>query len=79
MARIEDTHYLLDTHAAIWFFSDNNRLSQNAKSAILDTANRKFTADDAKPPNGGVKSIPIGKRPEGAYENIAKYKVSHIW
>ena len=47
--------------------------------APLDVQMTIITADDAKPPNGGVKSIPIGKRPEGAYEDIAKYPVSHIW
>jgi hypothetical protein len=26
--------------------------------------------DAAKPPNGGVKSIPIGKRPEGTYADF---------
>jgi hypothetical protein len=28
--------------------------------------------DAAKPPNGGVKSVPIGKRPEGTYAAVSK-------
>ena len=34
--------YLLDTHAAIWFFNGDNALSQPAKRLILDPLNRKF-------------------------------------
>ena len=34
--------YLLDTHAAIWFFSGDDKISQTAKNAILDLSNRKF-------------------------------------
>jgi PIN domain nuclease of toxin-antitoxin system len=33
---------LLDTHAAIWFFSGDDKLSQTAQNAILDISNRKF-------------------------------------
>ena len=31
---------------------------------------------DAKPPNGGIKSIPLGKRSEATYE-IVKIKIEH--
>jgi len=34
--------YLLDTHTAIWFFNGDDKISQTAKSAILDLSNRKF-------------------------------------
>jgi PIN domain nuclease of toxin-antitoxin system len=30
--------YLLDTHTAIWFLSDNKNLSQTARQIILDTS-----------------------------------------
>jgi hypothetical protein len=32
--------------------------------------------DDAKPPDGGIKSIPIDKRPEGTYNNLRE-KIEH--
>ncbi|GHT99237.1 twitching motility protein PilT [Spirochaetia bacterium] len=32
--------YLLDTHAAIWFFNGDDRLSKTAKEVILDTSNQ---------------------------------------
>ncbi|GHV88966.1 twitching motility protein PilT [Spirochaetia bacterium] len=32
--------YLLDTHAAIWFFNGDDRLSKTAKEVILDTFNQ---------------------------------------
>lgn len=31
--------YLLDTHAAIWFFNGDNALSRNAREIILDLSN----------------------------------------
>jgi PIN domain nuclease of toxin-antitoxin system len=34
--------YLLDTHAAIWFFNGDDKISQTAQNAILDFSNRKF-------------------------------------
>ena len=34
--------YLLDTHTAIWYFNGDDKLSQTAKSAILDSAHRKY-------------------------------------
>jgi PIN domain nuclease of toxin-antitoxin system len=34
--------YLLDTHAAIWFFNGDNMLSETAKKIILDTSNIKY-------------------------------------
>ena len=34
--------YLLDTHAAIWFFNGDDKISQTAKRAILDLSNRRF-------------------------------------
>jgi hypothetical protein len=37
----------------------------------------KIRKDDAKPPNGGVKSIPIGKRPEGAYADFMPVSLKH--
>ena len=33
---------LLDTHAVIWFFEDDERLSQSAKDAIFDLNNMVF-------------------------------------
>ena len=33
---------LLDTHAAIWFFEDDERLSQSAKEAIFDLCNSVY-------------------------------------
>ena len=38
MAR-EDTRYLLDTHAAIWFFNGEGRLSQTVDRIIRDLSN----------------------------------------
>jgi len=35
-------HYLLDTHAAIWFFNGDNTLSETARRVILDPANSKY-------------------------------------
>jgi len=35
---------LLDTHAMIWFFQDDPRLSRTAKSMIGDPANRKLVS-----------------------------------
>jgi PIN domain nuclease of toxin-antitoxin system len=35
-------HYLLDTHAAIWFFNGENALSETAKQIILAPSNRKY-------------------------------------
>ena len=32
--------YLRDTHAAIWFFNGEDRLSETAKAIILNTSNR---------------------------------------
>jgi PIN domain nuclease of toxin-antitoxin system len=34
--------YLLDTHAAIWFFDGDNSLSETAKKIILNTSNIKY-------------------------------------
>ena len=34
--------YLLDTHAAIWFFNAGNRLSENAERIIRDLSNPVF-------------------------------------
>ena len=34
--------YLLDTHAAIWFFNGDDALSETAKKIILDTSNTKY-------------------------------------
>ena len=42
MGRIKNTSYLLDTHAAIWFFNGDDKISQTAQNAILDFSNRKF-------------------------------------
>jgi len=36
MRHSEKTHILLDTHAAIWFFDDNKKLSKAAVDAIYD-------------------------------------------
>jgi len=36
------THYLLDTHAAIWFFNGNNSLSKTANQIIRDFSNPIF-------------------------------------
>ena len=33
---------MLDTHAAIWFFNGDEKLSQTAKSVILERSNRKY-------------------------------------
>jgi PIN domain nuclease of toxin-antitoxin system len=38
------TTLLLDTHAMLWFFWDDPRLSTIAKSAIEDAANRKLVS-----------------------------------
>jgi len=32
-------NYLLDTHTAIWFFNDDNKLSRTAEQIILDQSN----------------------------------------
>ena len=42
MARIEDSHYLLDTHIAMWFFNGDDTLSQTARRIILDLSSHKF-------------------------------------
>ena len=34
--------YLLDTHAFLWFVSDDNRLSSKAKSIIKDSNNEIY-------------------------------------
>jgi PIN domain nuclease of toxin-antitoxin system len=36
------SRYLLDTHAAIWFFDGDNSLSETAKKIILNTSNIKY-------------------------------------
>jgi PIN domain nuclease of toxin-antitoxin system len=36
------TGYLLDTHAAMWFFNGDDALSQTAKHIILDASNTKY-------------------------------------
>ena len=35
-------HYLLDTHAAMWFFNGDNALSETAKQIILNLSNNKY-------------------------------------
>ena len=35
-------HYLLDTHAAMWFFNGDNAISETAKRIILDLSNNKY-------------------------------------
>jgi PIN domain nuclease of toxin-antitoxin system len=35
---------LLDTHTAIWFFNDDNRLSKKATQAILNPTNEKYVS-----------------------------------
>ena len=35
---------LLDTHTALWFFEDDDRLSRTACSAILEPTNEKFVS-----------------------------------
>ena len=35
---------LLDTHALVWWFSGNRRLTANARQAIIDAANEKFVS-----------------------------------
>ena len=37
-------HLLLDTHAMLWFFWDDSRLSRDAKSLIEDADNRKLVS-----------------------------------
>jgi PIN domain nuclease of toxin-antitoxin system len=36
---------LLDTHSLIWFLNGDEKLSDNAKSAIEDPANSKILGD----------------------------------
>ena len=36
------SHYLLDTHTAIWFFNGDNSLSKTARQKILDPVNVKY-------------------------------------
>jgi PIN domain nuclease of toxin-antitoxin system len=38
------TSLLLDTHAMLWFFWDDSRLSDNAKSQIENSGNRKLVS-----------------------------------
>ena len=35
---------LLDTHTALWFFEDDERLSRAACNAILEPTNEKFVS-----------------------------------
>jgi PIN domain nuclease of toxin-antitoxin system len=34
--------YLLDTHAAMWYFNGDNALSKNAKEIMLDLSNQIY-------------------------------------
>jgi PIN domain nuclease of toxin-antitoxin system len=36
------SHYLLDTHTAMWFFNGDDKISATAKRAILDISNQKY-------------------------------------
>jgi PIN domain nuclease of toxin-antitoxin system len=38
------TDLLLDTHAMLWFFWDDSRLSRSAKALIEDSGNRKLVS-----------------------------------
>ena len=42
MAEIEEPHYLLDTHTAIWFFDGNSTMSSTADQIIRDRTNRIY-------------------------------------
>jgi 3-phosphoshikimate 1-carboxyvinyltransferase len=42
-------------------------LGKGSTAGRREMLNPRQMRDDVKPPNGGVKSLPIGKRPEGTY------------
>ncbi|GHU52701.1 hypothetical protein FACS189496_3240 [Bacilli bacterium] len=61
---------LLDTHTAIWFFNDDDRLSKKATQSILSPSNDRLLI---------VSSISENMPIITADTNIRLYPVDYIW
>ena len=61
--------YLLDTHTAIWLFTDSQKLSAKARGIHNDPFDRVIVATAM---NYGITLI-------SADENIQKYDITCVW